>query len=677
MAIKYVPYPVRTLEGQAVLDNFVRTRRVLRYQNANNVYKRIVRGMPLYEDELLETNGDSENLILRGECVSACAYLKDKNIKVDLVYIDPPFASGANYAKKIYVRRNPKVAEIIHEAVKEVEVETLQSFEEVMYGDIWDKELYLNWMYENLCAIKSIMSDTACIYVHLDYHIGHYVKILLDEIFGEQNLVNEIIWKKTNAHNFKQKGFVKANDLIYLYAMNIEQFTFNEQYTKISEAQLSRYKKDENGRYYTGQDLTFTGNSANRKFTWRGATPPPGRVWGMDYDQLEDLYKKGLILLRKDGVPRLDGYKVYLDDKKGTPLTNIWDDIDRVGNTSSERLDYETQKPEELLERIIKASSDEGMLVADFFGGSGTTARTAFKLGRKFIHTDININSIQLTRDELKKANAKFQLIEINGGLHLFRNPTQTNEKLRTLIKGLSLNSNLDKKYWAGSIMTTKDGAVPVHLPDLKNSSLRLLDIPYINTIIRDALPDLPADTKRVKIYYIDIDNYNEIKTFIKEQNTDSLIEIELCDLKDILDEVVISDEATFHVSKVKEGLLDVWQITIDSFLSDYVLTRIAEFNQKSAAQAQSKGIAYTPLTISDEGLETIEWLSLDCEHGEPDAPWHSDVEIYIDKNGYAALNGKATGKFWDGTISTIDDRCPLRLKIRNICGDESIFEIK
>ncbi|MEA3450356.1 MAG: DNA methyltransferase, partial [Bacteroidota bacterium] len=172
MPIKYIPYIPNTVEGQAVLDNFNRTRRVLRYRDNDKIYDRIKRGMPYYEVKPIEQVGNnSENLIIRGECISACAYLKEQNIKVDLVYIDPPFASGADYAKKVYIRRNPKLAEKIANAEQEMEMEELQAFDEKMYGDIWKKEDYLNWMFENLQAIKSIMSDNASIYVHLDWHI--------------------------------------------------------------------------------------------------------------------------------------------------------------------------------------------------------------------------------------------------------------------------------------------------------------------------------------------------------------------------------------------------------------------------------------------------------------------------------------------------------------------------
>lgn len=170
MAIKYVPYFPNTLEGQAVLDNFVRTQRILRYRDNDKVIERIERGMPLYEVAQQEVVGKNpnDNMVLRGECLSACAYLKEQGKKIDLVYIDPPFASGADYAKKVYIRRDPKVAAAIKQAETELDSEELRSFEEKMYGDVWDKERYLNWMYENLMAIKSVMSDTASIYVHLD-----------------------------------------------------------------------------------------------------------------------------------------------------------------------------------------------------------------------------------------------------------------------------------------------------------------------------------------------------------------------------------------------------------------------------------------------------------------------------------------------------------------------------
>ena len=152
MPIKYVPYVPEPVKGQAVL-NF---NRVLKYQGADDINATLQRGMPLYEMETKETVGDNAdgNLVIRGECVSACAYLKEKGIQVDLVYIDPPFASGADYAKQVYIRRNPKVAEAIDKAEQELDVDELKAFEEKMYGDVWDKEKYL--IAENMTSLQII-----------------------------------------------------------------------------------------------------------------------------------------------------------------------------------------------------------------------------------------------------------------------------------------------------------------------------------------------------------------------------------------------------------------------------------------------------------------------------------------------------------------------------------------
>lgn len=640
MAIKYIPYFPNTLEGQAVLNNFVRTKRILRYRDNDRVEERIQQGMPLYETELQERIGGNQdgNLVLRGECLSACAYLKDKGITVDLVYIDPPFASGADYAKKVYLRRNPKVAEAIRQAESELDIEELRSFEEKMYGDIWNKESYLNWMYENLMAIKSVMSNTASIYVHLDWHIGHYVKILLDEVFGEDNFRNEIVWKKySGVKNQASQRYTTQTDSIFWYSIN-ENIVFNILYRPMSQKYIdSEYKYvDADGRRYA--------------------------------------------LLRGRGYQGSGGQtkKKYLDENPGSPITSLWDDSDLQLNTSSiERVDYATQKPEALLERIIKASSNKGMIVADFFGGSGVTAAVANRLGRKFIHTDININSIQTTRDRLLAAKAEFDIREIKDGVSLYRNPVQTMERLKKLILGLRNEDALDK-FWEGSIVDTKYGMTPVYLPNLMDGSTRVLDKPLMNRIIREAMPDLPDNTKRVIVYYIDIDNREEIERFIREQGN-PLVTIELRDLKQVLDNVVVEDFAEWEVSEESNGLFKRWKVEIKQFQSDRVRQKIDEINQKNQLQvlqqkANGKEKTFTPILVSDEGLETIEWISLDCTTAEKNAPWHSDSEIKIDKVGYVIKNGTKTTEYWDACIRC--DRKPLRMKIRNICGDETVFVI-
>lgn len=670
MAIKYIPYFPNTLEGQAVLDNFVRTKRILRYRDNDRVEERIQQGMPLYETELQERVGRNQdgNLVLRGECLSACAYLKDKGITVDLVYIDPPFASGADYAKKVYLRRNPKVAEAIRLAENELDIEELRSFEEKMYGDIWNKESYLNWMYENLMAIKSVMSDTAGIYVHLDYHIGHYVKILLDEIFGEDNFKNEIIWQRVYSHNDTDK-YGHIHDVIFYYSKSNETI-WNIQYTPYDEKYLKMYCMDDgDGRKYKVENTLGPGGRGV-VYTWNGHT----RAWRYSKENMQKLHDQGLLYYTSSGFPKK---KIYLDEMLGKPLQSIWTDINLIAGQAKELVDYATQKPEALLERIINASSNKGMVVADFFGGSGVTAAVANRLGRKFIHTDININSIQTTRDRLLAAKAEFDVMEIKDGVLLYRNPVQTMERLKKLIPGLRNEDALDK-FWEGSIVDTKFGMTPVYLPNLMDGSTRVLDKPLMNRIIREAMPDLPDNTKRVIVYYIDIDNREEIELFIREQGN-PLVTIELRDLKQVLDSVVVEDLAEWEVSEESNGLFNGWKVEIKQFQSDRVRQKIYEINQKNQLQvlqqkAKGKEKTFTPILVSDEGLETIEWISLDCTAAEKDAPWHSDSEIKIDKVGYVIKNGTKTTEYWDTCIRC--DHKPLRMKIRNICGDETVFII-
>ena len=679
MAIKYIPYFPNTLEGQAILDNFVRTRRMLSYRDNNMVVEHVLRGMPLYEVEDVERVGQNPdgNILMRGECLSACAYLKEKGITVDLVYIDPPFASGADYAKKVYVRRNPKVAEAISQAESELDVEEMKAFEEKMYGDVWDKERYLNWMYENLMAIKSVMSDNASIYVHLDDHIGHYVKILLDEIFGEGNFKNDIVWRSTASHNDSNKSYSSVSDHIYFYSKS-DSSTYNVQYKPYSEEYIdSEWQKLPSGRYYKSENMLdpqlkmqaydFHGTTAR----WRTTIDKFEELWNAPQTEVPNSH--GRIKLGKDGNPIKRCRIVFLDELPGVPISDNWNDIAYVAGRAEERVDYATQKPEALLERIIKASSNEGMVVADFFGGSGVTAAVAHKLGRRFIHNDIGINSIQTTRDRLLAAGASFDIKEVKDGVSLYRNPIQTMEKLKSLILGLRNEDKLDK-FWEGSIHDSRYGMMPVYLPNLMDGTTRLLDRPLMNRILHEAMPDLPSDTQRVVVYYIDITSVEEIEQFIEKSNDVLMATIELRDLKQVLDNVVVEDEVDYTLQQTTDGLLPCWEVRIDSFHSDRVCRKIDEYNHKTEAQALAKGKASSLIRISEEGLETIEWLSVDCSTAEKTAPWHSDKEIKIDRLGYVIEDGKKSTHFWDGCIRT--EEKPLRLKIRNICGDETVVTI-
>jgi adenine-specific DNA-methyltransferase len=517
MPIKYIPHAKNPVEGQAILNNITRPQRVLRYRENNQVFDRIQRGMPYYEVETQETIGESsDNLVLRGECLSACAYLKSQNIQVDLVYIDPPFASGADYAKKVYIRKNPKLAEKIAAAEQQMDSEELRSFEEKMYGDIWQKENYLNWMYENLMAIKSVMSDTASIYVHLDWHIGHYVKILMDEVFGEGNFKNEIVWKRSTAHS-DSNGYANLHDNIFYFTKS-EDFVFNTQYEPYSKEYIKTYYRhnDEKGMYLD-RDLSAKGlKGSGYDYAWKGKQG----YWRCPIQTMEKYEVEGRLHYTETGTPR---YKQYFDEMQGTPLQDLWTNVFAVNSQAQERVAYATQKPEGLLSRIIKASSNENMIVADFFGGSGVTAKVAHDLGRRFIHCDVGINSIQTVRDRLKEAGASFQILEIQDGVSLFRNPQQTMDKLATLIPSLQRGVEGIGAFWFGSIADSKLGTMPVYVPNLLNSQEKVLDIVQMNQILNQELPNLEIDVKKVIVYYIDIDDEKALKNSFMTITTPTL----------------------------------------------------------------------------------------------------------------------------------------------------------
>lgn len=628
MAIKYIPFSPTILQGQAVLSNFTRTRKILSYRGDDEVEPHITRGMPLYETKEIETRGENMdgNLIIRGECISACAYLKEKGISIDLVYIDPPFASGANYAKHVYLRRNPQIAEQLADAKanKELDNEELMKFEAEMYGDIWEKEKYLNWMYENLIAIKSVMSPTASIYVHLDYHIGHYVKILLDEVFGESNFQREIIWDIQVLSGFKTiaPNWVRGHDSIFYYSVGPERI-FNKLRQPHKKEYLDSFDRvDENGRHY----MVAHGTKRYR-------------------DEVE---------------------------AKGKPYGDVWNDIMSFQQqpTSDEKVDYATQKPTSLLERIILSSSNEGMVVADFFGGSGVTASVASKHKRKFVHVDINKNSITTTRDRLVKEDAQFKWLEIQDGVSLFRNPIQTDNIIPSLITGLVSDRTLSN-YWSGVINDSKLGKMPVYIPKLvSGSEARIVSVATVHKLIYEQLSQLD-NVKKVIIYYIDLEDKPLIDEYIKTHNNTG-IDIEFRDLKIVLDNLIAQDEAEFEVNQVQDGLLTKWEVDVISFVSDRVKRKIDEFNEKSAFNNTPNS---KTIVLSENGLEAIEWISVDCTSSHPNAPWTSSQEIRIETDSYISLNGKKTKCFWDGKISSVDK--PLRVKIRNICGDESVFVLE
>jgi site-specific DNA-methyltransferase (adenine-specific) len=353
---------------------------------------------------------------------------------VDLIYLDPPFNSNASY-NVLFKAPSGKQSQAQIEAFEDTWHWTANNGAELAFDQVMhsgnteaanmlkairsflgenDMMAYLAMMAVRLLELHRVLKPTGSLYLHCDPTASHYLKILLDAIFGKRSFRNEIIWKRNTSHNSGHR-FGRIHDTLFYYTKSATDWTWNWTFGEFSDEQLGRYEEDEDGRLYKAENLTAERKtSSSGKFEWRGTMPGPTRGWAHTVEQLEEWWKAGLILLKKDGTPRLDGLKVYLDDLEGSKCQSIWTDIPRVANVSAERLGYDTQKPLALLERILKASSNEGDLILDPFCGCGTATHAAEKLHRNWIGIDITHLAIGLIERRLKDAFPGIQF-EVHG----------------------------------------------------------------------------------------------------------------------------------------------------------------------------------------------------------------------------------------------------------------------
>jgi site-specific DNA-methyltransferase (adenine-specific)/adenine-specific DNA-methyltransferase len=327
-----------------------------------------------------------------------------------LIYIDPPFDVGADFSMDIEIG-----GETFH---KEPNL-----LEQIAYRDTWGRgaDSFIAMIYERLILMRDLLHSEGSIYVHMGWAVSHFVRSALDEVFGRQRCVNQIIWKRQTAHSDSGQGsehLGRLHDVILLYTKN-EKFPWNVQYAPYTKDYLdTHYKKvePETGRRYELDNCIAPGGSAkgNPQYEFLGVT----KFWRYSRERMQKLYEAGRIIQPSPGaVPR---YKRYLDEMPGVPVQDIWDDLNAVNSQAKEATGYNTQKPETLLERVIKLSSNEGDLIADFFCGSGTTAAVAEKLGRKWITSDLGKFGIHTTRKrliqvqrDLKAAGKPFRAFEV------------------------------------------------------------------------------------------------------------------------------------------------------------------------------------------------------------------------------------------------------------------------
>ncbi|MFH1830323.1 MAG: site-specific DNA-methyltransferase [Pseudomonadota bacterium] len=420
-----------------------------------------------------------------------------------LIYIDPPFDVGADFSINIEVGDPSTGSGQVEQFTKAPSV-----LEDLAYRDTWGKgtDSFIAMIYERLSLMRDLLAEDGSIYVHCDWRVNSHLRLVLDEIFDEINFRNEIIWKRSNPKSHILNNFSHCTETLLRYSKSE-----NYLYEQIFEEHDPEYVKtaykydDDNGKYRLLPLLNPNDDRPNLKYEFLGVT----RVWRWTKERMEKAYKEGLVVqIKKGAVPQ---YKKYLTDSKGKTIPNIWTDINQAAG--NEALDYPTQKPEALLERIIKASSNEGDLVADFFCGSGTTLAAAEKLGRKWIGSDLGKFAIHTTRKRmigvqrgLKKQGKNYRAFEIlNLGKYERQYYVGVNENLRDEEKKKQLLQK-EQEYIDLILHAYRAEAISGFKTFSGKKSARLVAIGPINhPVSRDYIDEIISECLEKKLTKVDV----------------------------------------------------------------------------------------------------------------------------------------------------------------------------
>lgn len=420
--------------------------------------KRPYKSTQYYPAQLRETYGEEQNgwmnKIFWGDNLQVMSHLlKEYRGQIDLVYIDPPFDSKADYKKKIDVK-----------GVGKAESDS-STFEEKQYGDIWTNDEYLQFMYERLMLLKELLSEKGSIFLHCDWRKSHFLRCILDEIFGSDCFCACISWRAMTSSGYKGKSSLGRShaDILY-YTKKKGGGIYNPYFLPLSENMLKRYThEDPDGRKFKDSNL--------------------GNVTA---ETVERLRKEGKLYVTANGTPRI---KYYLDEADGIYADDVWTDINTTNSQANIQTGYPTQKPEELLKRIISIASNPDDIVFDCFMGSGTTQAVAMKLGRRFIGADINLGAIQTTTKRLvgvaNELNSQmqeetkytgFEVYNVNN-YDFFRNPVEARD---LLIQALEIQPFPQSNVWDGELDGRMVKIMPVNRIATKADLKELLaNLPY------------------------------------------------------------------------------------------------------------------------------------------------------------------------------------------------------
>ena len=359
-----------------------------------------------------------DNLLAMAALLAGDEHTPSQRGKVDLIYIDPPFDSKADYRTKV--------------ELPGVELEQRPTvIEQFAYSDTWSDGTasYLEMITPRLILMRELLNETGSIYVHLDWHVEHYVKIVMDEVFGKSSFRNEVIWKRTTSHS-DASAYGSVHDTILFYAKGGKE-RLNPVFQPYDDTYVEAYYRyfDADGKRFMSADLSGAGAGPARRFGEKLIEPPAGRHWMYDQAGIDRAIADNRIFWTRNGVPRL---KKFLDSSEGMPASDLWADVQPLRSWHrDEDVSYNTQKPEALLDRIIRASSSDNGLIADFNGGSGTTAAVAEKLGRRWITTDLGKPACMIMRKRLIDQGAKPFLYQAIGDYQVEAAKNELGRKFR------------------------------------------------------------------------------------------------------------------------------------------------------------------------------------------------------------------------------------------------------
>ena len=354
----------------------------------------------VFEEQLAgRKRDDFRNRLIWGDNKLVMAsLLKEFKGKVDLFYIDPPFDVGADFTMDVPIGDGKETVE-----------KDQSTLEMVAYRDMWGKgtDSYLHMMFERLTLMKELLSEKGSIYVHCDWRVSHFLKAVIETVFGREAFRSEIVWQKIRVVKAQSSSFGNVHDSIFIFSRD-QQPTFNQQKVEQDEEYAKKFDKVEakTRRAYQLVSLLQAGSGPARNFGTKMLSPGSGRHWIWSQERIDESLANGLIEFTSGGMPRK---KQYLDESQGRVVDNLWIDVFPVNSQALEDTQYATQKPEALLERIINAGSNPGDLVGDIFCGSGTTGAVAEKLGRRWIMADLGRFAIHTSRK---------RLIEVQRALH-------------------------------------------------------------------------------------------------------------------------------------------------------------------------------------------------------------------------------------------------------------------